>query len=465
MKRPRILVVDDEEGMREVCSDTLEQLGDVEVVTEGDPLRAKTLLDEQSFDLMVTDIRMPGLSGVELLRHARERDPDLPVLMLTGFPSVETAVESMKLGAVDYVTKPFLPDELVANARRFLEARRLKEENELLRRQQRRGRFDELVGESEPMQRVFDVIERISGTDVDVLVRGETGTGKELVARALHQRSQRKDKRFVPVDCGAIPENLLESEFFGYERGAFTGANSRSIGLLEFADEGTLFLDELGELPILLQAKLLRTLQERKIRRLGGKQEISVDVRVVAATAQDLEKAVKEGTFRQDLYFRVDVVQIHLPPLRERGDDVRLLAQHFVERHAREMGKDVKGFTPEAMEVLLHYRWPGNVRELQNVVRRGLAMTRDDEIGVDVLPDRLVTTSGDRPRGGSRKGLGFFEQRAQRVAAFEREFLASLLRSHKGDVASAAKEAQVPRGTYYRLMKNHGLKASDFRTG
>jgi DNA-binding NtrC family response regulator len=401
---------------------------------------------------------------VELLRHARERDPALPVVMLPGSPTVDTAVASLKLGAVDYLTKPFLPDELLTNVERLLAERRLREENVLLERQvQRRFRdgFEDLVGDSEPMQRVFDVIDRVADTDVDVLIQGETGTGKELVARAIHRRSKRSSERFVPVDCGAIPENLLESEFFGYEKGAFTGANQRSIGLLEYADDGTLFLDELGELPLLLQAKLLRTLQERKIRRVGGKAELSVDVRVVAATARDLEKAVDEGTFRQDLYFRVNVVQVVLPPLRERGNDVKLLAEHFVQRHAKEMGKEVEGFTPEALEVLLAYRWPGNVRELQNVVRRGLAMTRDAKIGLDSLPDRLVETSGQAPSLGG--DAGFFDLRAQRVAVFERDYLASMLREHGGDVSTAAKAAKVPRGTYYRLMKNHGLKAADFR--
>lgn len=466
MKSARVLVVDDEEGMREVCADTLAQLGEgVEVIKEGNPLRAKELLEAQTFDLLISDIRMPGLDGVSLLRYAREKDPHLPVLMLTGFPTVETAVETLKLGAVDYITKPFIPDELLANVRRFLAERRLREENQLLQRQvnKRFVGFEELVGDSPAMKKVYELIDRVADTDVDVLIQGETGTGKELVARALHRRSRRDEQRFVPVDCGAIPENLMESEFFGHERGAFTGAAARSIGLLEFADEGSLFLDELAELPLLLQAKLLRTLQERKIRRVGGKAEFSVNVRVIAATARDLEKAVTEGAFRQDLYFRVNVVQIDLPPLRERGDDVGLLAMHFLQRHAQEMGRDVKGFTPEALEVLLHYRWPGNVRELQNVVRRGIAMARDELIGVDALPGALVENSGHRSQPQRGPNDGFFELRGRRVAAFEREYLGQLLRAHDGDVTAAAVDARVPRGTYYRLMKNHGIKAADFR--
>ncbi|MGE0710607.1 MAG: sigma-54-dependent transcriptional regulator [Planctomycetota bacterium] len=461
----RILIVDDEEGMREVCADTLERLGEgVELVQTGDPRQAAKLLEEQEFDLLLSDIRMPGMDGVTLLAKAREFDPELPVIMLTGFPSVETAVEAMKLGAVDYISKPFLPEELLANVERFLGERRLRDENRLLRRQLEggRGRFGALVGDSPAMRRVFDVIERVAATDVDVLILGETGTGKELVARALHERSGRKDKRFVPVDCGAIPENLLESELFGYEKGAFTGAAGRSIGLLEYAHQGSFFLDELGELPPLLQAKLLRALQERSIRRVGGRQEVPVDVRVVAATGRDLEQEVKEGRFREDLFYRVNVVKVELPPLRDRGDDVLLLAESFRERCSAEMNKPVDGFTAEVREVLREYRWPGNVRELQNVVRRGIAMTRGKQVTLEDLPDHLVVNAG---AVGVAEGeeQGFFDLRARRMAAFEKEYLAKKLQDFDGDVTAAARSARIPRGTYYRLMKNHGLKAADFR--
>jgi len=463
MRAARILVVEDEEGMREVITDTLARLDRAEVAAEADPRRAAERLADESFDLMISDVRMPGMDGVELLRQAREHDPNLLVLMVTGFPTVETAVETLKLGASDYITKPFLPDDLLANVRRLVEERRLREENSLLQRQiQRDYGFEDIVGASPSMEKVFDVIDRIADTDVDVLIQGETGTGKELVARALHKRSRRKQKRFVPVDCGAIPENLLESEFFGYEKGAFTGANARSLGLLEYADEGTFFLDEVGELPAMLQAKLLRALQERRIRRLGGKTEISVDVRVIAATGRDLDEMTRDGTFRQDLLFRINVVSLGLPPLRERGEaDLRLLAEHFVGKSAGDMRKDVRGLSPGALEVMAQYRWPGNVRELQNVVRRGIAMTRSERIQVEDLPDHIVESAGDG--AAPRPRAGFFDLRAQRVAAFEEEYLTNLLKAHKGDVASAAKEAQVPRGTYYRLMKNHGLKAADFR--
>lgn len=460
----RILIVDDEQGMREVCSDSLEQIPDVDLVTCSDPKDAMRLLDEGEFDLLLTDIRMPGMTGVELLEHARKRDPELPVVMITGFPSVETAVASLKLGAVDYLTKPFLPDELVANVSRFLEERRLKSENRLLRQRLRgTSRFGSLIGESQPMQRVFELIERVASTDVDVLIQGETGTGKELVACALHERSRRSTERFVPVDCGAIPEALLESEFFGYEKGAFTGAQARTIGLLEYANKGTFFLDELGELPAQLQSKLLRALQEREIRRIGGKNQIPVDLRIVSATARDLASEVANGQFREDLFYRINVVQIALPPLRERGDDVLLLAEHFRERCGRELGKAVAGFDDEVLEVLRAYNWPGNVRELMNVIRRGIAMARTDRIAVDDLPDHLVLAAGRDVANPDAPEPGFFDLRAKRLASFERDYLSSKLREHGGEVSAAATSAQIPRGTFYRLLKNHELKPSNFR--
>lgn len=320
--------------------------------------------------------------------------------------------------------------------------------------------FDDFIGSSPAMARVYETIEQVAGLDVDVLIHGETGSGKELVARAVHRRSRRAERPFIPVDCGAIPDNLLESEFFGHERGAFTGADSRRVGLLEAADRGTFFLDELGELPLLLQAKLLRTLQERKIRRVGGRDEIDVDVRVVAATARNLEELMREGLFREDLYYRVNVVNIELPPLRERGDDLGLLAERFVLRYSREMGKQVAGITPEAYLVLRAYEWPGNVRELQNVIRRAIALAKESLIGLNDLPDSLVTSAGEKR---SAEGGGFFDLREQCVATFEHDYLAALLKRHRGNVKTAAAEARVPRGTLYRLMKNHGLDSADFR--
>lgn len=464
MKQARILVVDDEVGMLEVYADTLHILDGVRVSTENSSVQAAKRLETEHFDLLITDIRMPGLSGVELLRLCRGFDPDLPVLIVTAFPSVETAVEAMKLGAIDYITKPFLPDELLLTVRRLLEERRLRQENRLLRRQvERTFGFEEIIGNSPAMKKVFHTISQIAPSNADVLIYGETGTGKELVARSIHKHSHRAQQRFVPIDCGAIPENLLESEFFGYERGAFTGAQSRSIGLLEFTDGGSFFMDEVGELPPHLQAKLLRVLQERKVRRIGGKEEIPVDIRVIAATRRDLNAAVREGRFREDLYFRINVIQIELPPLREREDDILLLAAHFLHTH-RQGDKAVLEISPSAQAALLRYPWPGNVRELQNVIRRGIAISQDNILDIDDLPGTIAKYGASQSSTHDfDPHLSFFELREKYITQFETMYLADILERFGGDVSAAAKQAQIPRGTFYRLMKKHDLQAKEYR--
>ncbi|MBI4604748.1 MAG: sigma-54-dependent Fis family transcriptional regulator, partial [Planctomycetes bacterium] len=351
MPSARVLVVDDEVGMLEACADILRRVPGLEVVPEQDPYRAAGRLSSERWDLLIADVRMPGLDGIELLRVARQHDEGLPVLMLTAFPNVETAVESLKLGAADYITKPFLPEDLLANVRRLLDERRLRQENRLLERQVERAfASDELVGACPAMQAVFESIQRAAETDVDVLITGETGVGKELVARSVHKASRRRGGRFVPVDCGAIPENLLESEFFGHERGSFTGAHAQSLGLLEFADGGTFFLDEVCELPLALQAKLLRALQEKRIRRVGAVELRSVDVRVVAATNRDMAGEVKAGRFREDLFYRLDVINIRLPSLRERLEDIPLFVRYYLPRIAREMGRPATVLGDAAMD-------------------------------------------------------------------------------------------------------------------
>lgn len=320
--------------------------------------------------------------------------------------------------------------------------------------------LDSFVGSSPAMRKVFSTIRRVAAANVDVLIIGETGTGKELVARSVHELSSRKSGPFIPVDCGAIPENLLESEFFGYEKGAFTGAERQRTGLLEAANGGTFFLDELGDLPSVLQAKLLRTLQERKLRRVGGNDEVDVDVRIVAATSRDLDQMVSDGKFRQDLYYRINVVRIDLPPLRERGDDLGLLAEWMVEKVSRENGRRVPAISTEAWAILSRYNWPGNVRELQNVIRRAIALSENDMIEREDLPVPLIAaasaTQGERART-------FFELRDEHLGRFEREYFTSLLERHNGHVKEAAEEARLPRGTIYRLMTKHGIEPADFR--
>lgn len=461
MAEARILIVDDEPGILEVCSDTLVTIPDVNVEIEQRSSNAAQRLKSESWDMLITDIRMPEMDGINLLQIARQEDLDMLVLMLTAFPSVETAVESMKLGATDYITKPFLPDDLRSKVKRLLEEKRLREENRLLRRQVKQDfRLGEMIGKSLPMQEVFDKIERIASSDIDVLIYGETGTGKELAARNIHQRSKRKNANFVPVDCGAIPEDLLESEFFGHEKGAYTGAVQKSMGLLEFASKGSFFMDEIGQLPIKLQAKLLRVLQERKIRRVGGTREIDVDVRIIAATSLDLEKEVEEDRFRMDLYHRINVALVELPPLRKRIEDIPLLTDHFIRQQEQQMGMRHIELDPEVLEIFKYYGWPGNIRELQNVIKKTLVMSRNEHISVDDLPDEIVARAGDSRE--EQQG-GFFKQRDIQIAVFEKQYFSELLRKSHGDVSQAADQADIPRGTLYRLLKKNDLNPSDFR--
>jgi DNA-binding NtrC family response regulator len=318
-----------------------------------------------------------------------------------------------------------------------------------------------IVSQNAAMSRVLEKVERAAATDFDVLIVGGTGTGKELVARAIHQQSRRRDGPFVPVDCGAIPEELMESEFFGRERGAFTGAQARALGLMEFANQGTFFMDEIAQMPPRLQAKLLRVLQERRIRRLGGTQEIALDVRIIVASSLDLRQAVEREHFRHDLYHRINVVRIELPPLRERGEDIPLLVHHFLQRFSGEIGRPPVGITPEAMEVLMSYPWPGNVRELQNAIKRTLALLEGDVVTVEALPEDLVTRVEEGPR---QPAGSFFARREEHLAQFEHSYLQSLLRRCGGDASRAAREAGLPRGTLYRLLKKHALNPAEFRS-
>ena len=462
MRQPRILVVDASGAAGLPYARIVARLQPMELRVETSREGAAAALASDAWDLGIITARQPS-SAEEIVHAVRKDDAELPLVVVDAFPSVATARACIQAGVGDYLGIERAESELEDALVRLLSASRRRGAEEVLRRAvERPYSFEGFLGESPAIRQVYSVIERIASSSVDVLITGETGTGKELVARALHRRSRRANAPFVPVDCGAIPDALMESEFFGHERGAFTGADSRQMGLVEFADGGTLFLDEVGELPLALQAKLLRVLQERRVRRVGARQETSVDVRVVAATSRNLDAMVDRGEFRRDLFYRINVVRIDLPPLRARGDDIGLLAEFFANRAAHEMGKTVNGLSIDAYQVLKTYHWPGNVRELQNVVRRAIAMTRSATADVEDLPDELVAAAG-RAGAPEAADAGFFAQRAEHVARFERQFLQDLLTRHQGDVTAAAREARLPRGTLYRLMKGHALDGAAFR--
>jgi len=394
----KILVAEDERNLREGIAEAFRDAGH-EVVEAEDGEQALEEVRAQLFDLVITDYKMPGIDGLELLRRIRMINDQVAVIMITAYGTVEGAVEAMRLGAYDYIQKPFQLEELELKAERALEHRRLITRLMLADRRELVHRFDNIVGESPAMRRIFDVIAKVAPSNATVLILGETGTGKELIAEAIHRNSNRKDGPFVKVNCAALPENLLESELFGHERGAFTGADRQRIGRFELANEGTLFLDEIGTMSLATQAKVLRVLQEREFERLGGTRTIRSDVRLIAATNRDLEEAIEAGEFREDLYYRLNVVTIRMPPLRERKEDIIPLATTFLERFARDMKKPMRGFSPAALRLLTRYNWPGNIRELENTIERAVLMA-DGEI----IEPKDIAIGGARPEEQGRLG-------------------------------------------------------------
>jgi two-component system response regulator PilR (NtrC family) len=385
----RVLVVDDEQSMRELLGIMLRQVGyDVTLADGGEP--AVQALKTDDFDLVITDLRMRKVDGLAVLRAAKDHSPRTVVLVVTAFASTETAVEAMKLGAYDYVTKPFKLDELRLTIANALERKRLQDENRELKRQLRREHgFEGFIGKSPRMLEVFETIRKTADSGSTVMITGESGTGKELVARAVHLESARRARPFVSVNCGAIPETLMESELFGHVKGAFTGAVASTEGLFAAADGGTLFLDEITEIPHSIQVKLLRVTQEREVRRVGDTRDVKVDVRLIAASNRDLSKAVADGVLREDLYYRLNVIPIHMPPLRERLEDIPLLVAHFVARVTKDVGKSVKGISPESLAILERYHWPGNIRELENIVERAIVLGSGDFLSPESLPAQL----------------------------------------------------------------------------
>ena len=455
----RILVVDDEPSMREMLRIVLRRDG-YEVVVAENGTQGLERLRAESFDLLLSDIRMPDLSGVDVLRTAKQINPDIAVFMMTAFASTDTAVEAMRLGALDYFTKPFSMDELRLKIRQQLEARRLKQENLLLKRALKsRHEFSSILGRSDAMQVVFATIETVANTGSTVLISGESGTGKELVARAIHFNSLRRDRPFVAVNCGAVLETLLESELFGHVRGAFTGAHANKKGLVEVAEGGTIFLDEIGEMATSMQVKLLRVLQDRRFRRLGDTDEVQADVRVVAATNQDLPKMVTEGRFREDLYYRLNVLPLQLPPLRDRVEDIPLLAEHFLAHFASQMGKRVRTISAPALRLLQDHPWRGNVRELQNAIERAVALEQTEAVLPEALPDEVrAGRSVIGPAAAERPALDDGFDLEARGEAFYRHYLALALERSGGVQVKAAELLGMSFRSFRYYVKKYKLR-------
>ncbi|WP_437732780.1 sigma-54-dependent transcriptional regulator [Sorangium sp. So ce1335] len=450
----RVLIVDDERGVCELLDAGLRKRG-FKTAWRTSAAEAIELLDAEDFDVVVTDMTMRGMNGLELCDRIVQNRPDLPVIVITAFGSLDTATSAIRAGAYDFVTKPFELDALKLTVERALRHRALREEVRRLRRAvDDSRRYEQILGSSPAMRGVFDLLDRVADSDTSILVTGESGTGKELVARAVHQRSRRGQGAFVAVNCAAVPDALLESELFGHARGAFTDAKGARSGLFARAHGGTLFLDEIGELPLGLQPKLLRALQERVVRPVGADEEVPVDVRLIAATNRDLETAIEERRFREDLYYRINVVHVDLPPLRSRGADVLLLAQHFLEHFATVKERPIKGLSAPAAEKLMAYAWPGNVRELQNCVERAVALARYDQITVDDLPEKIRTYRRSHVLVSSDDPTELVP-----MEEVERRYILRVLEVVGGNKSQAAQILGFDRATLYRKLDRYGMRA------
>lgn len=462
MKHRTVLIVDDQESHRDLTHSVLAAAGFL-VQTAVSGVEALTLLRADVFGLVLTDQLMPEMSGLELMDEIRTFLPDLPVVIVTGHGTIDTAVNAMKAGAADFIQKPFSPEELLLVVRRVLERQDLMEEVRTLRVQVGdQYRFDRIISKSPKMTEVFGMMRNLADLDTTVLITGETGTGKELAAHAIHTNSNRRAQRFVRINCGALSESLLESELFGHERGAFTGAVQARRGKFEYAAGGMLLLDEIGDISVAMQVKLLRVLQEKEIQRVGGNETIPVDVRILATTNKDLEKAVAAGNFRSDLYYRLNVVRIHLPPLRERMEDVPLLAENFLRTFCEKTGRKLRGFSHAAMRALLDNDWPGNVRELANVIERAAVMATG-EIIADIEPMTRAAPVCAQPLGLFRPDLSFKDGRQHVVMEYEKAYIMHCLRHTQGNIAQSAQQCGIDTKTFYRKMQEYALDKRDFR--
>ena len=461
MLKDKILVADDEQSMREFLDIMLKKEGyKVSLASNGEEV--VKLIDNDLFDLVLLDIRMPKLDGISALKKIKAITPETIVIMITAYASADTAIKAMKEGAYDYITKPFKVEEIKLIIKNALEKINLQKENILLKQVVRdRYHFGNIIGQSPKMVALYDLLEKVSPTKTNILIAGESGTGKELVAKAIHYNSPRKEKPFVTLNCGAIPETLIESELFGHMKGAFTDAIATKKGLFEVADEGTIFLDEISELPLLMQVKLLRVLQDKEFKRVGGTEDIRVDVRIISATNKDLEGAVREKLFREDLFYRLNVIQIKLPPLRDRKEDIPILANHFLKKYSEELNKNILKISPETLQILLHYEYPGNVRELQNIIERAVALEGSQELTAinlnSYLSEQPLLKKGSMDIEIPNEGIDLEKM----VEDLERTLLLKALDKTKGIKKKAAELLHINfRSMRYRLEKyglNHGV--------
>ncbi|MEC8022814.1 MAG: sigma-54 dependent transcriptional regulator [Myxococcota bacterium] len=461
--KAQILVVDDDPAMQRAVKTILSRQGH-QVVVAGSAEDALAVLSEANFDVVMLDVQMTGMSGLELLPILRNERPELHVVMMTAFATVQTAVRAVKEGAHDFLTKPFDSIDHVSNVvRKAVEHKRLTERNRQLEQQlEIRDRYEDMVGRSAPMLEVFELVESVSYSSSSVLIQGESGTGKELVARAIHFRSPRKNKPFVVINCSALTETLLESELFGHAKGAFTGATAHKKGLFEVAHTGTIFLDEIGDIPPSTQVKLLRVLQQGELKRVGSNEIVKVDVRTIAATNVNLQEAMRVGKFREDLFYRLNVITVSLPALRERVDDIPLLAYHMLQRCNAKLGKDITGFSSEVLEIFQGYRWQGNVRELENVVERAVVLCRSETIEARHLPGHLQQNTfiknGDQT---DYSHLPFSVAKKLAVNAFEKRYMTQLLVRNEGNVSQSSRDAALDRSNFRRVLKKHDIDVDE----
>ena len=446
--KAKLLIVDDEKHIREGLEKAL-SLDGYEVELASDGRKALDLIEEGDVDLVITDLKMPQISGEELLKETLDRIPYLPVIILTGHGTIENAVEAMRNGAYDYITKPLNIDKLSLIVKRALENSSLRRQNrELLNQLKKKYSFESIIGKSAPMQKVFETIELVAPSRANVLIFGESGTGKEMIADAIHHNSPRREKPYIKVHCAALPETLLESELFGHEKGAFTGAIARKRGRFELANQGTIFLDEIGEISLQMQVKLLRVIQQREFERVGGEAPIKVDVRIISATNKNLKEETEQGNFREDLYYRLDVVSIHVPPLRERRDDIPLMTHKFIEEFAQENGKSVEGITNPALQALVSYRWPGNVRELRNVIESIVVLTKNNIITEQDIPP-YITAKDEQSSLRLQAGTSLPEA--------EKELILFTLENSGGNKTRTAETLKIGRKTLHRKLAEYGI--------